>query len=91
MSTSDTQIVCRNCKETIGTETGSCPQCGTEIRGNLPYAVGIGVGLLLIVAAILRPGDLLAFGVLGAVVAAGAGFFLYDKRQRIEQATERNE
>ncbi|WP_207592660.1 hypothetical protein [Halomontanus rarus] len=89
MGTKETQIVCRNCKETIAVENGSCPHCGTSLRGAVPYYIAIALGVLLIVATVLNPGDLMAFGVIGVLVAAIGGFFIYEKRQRLEQASQR--
>ncbi|MCU4742422.1 hypothetical protein OB955_12335 [Halobacteria archaeon AArc-m2/3/4] len=89
MGAKETQIVCRNCKETIDVENSACPHCGTSLRGQVPYYVAIALGVLLIGATVLNPDDLLAFGVVGVVAIAIGGFFIYEKRQRLEQASQR--
>lgn len=81
------QIVCRKCNETISTDVGHCPQCGTSIRTNAAYIVGVLIGIVLVGAAAFAPGSLLIYGVIGALVALSSGYLLYEKRQRIEQAT----
>lgn len=88
MSARGERIVCRNCKETIAIEDEHCPHCGTSIRSNLPYIVAILFGFVLAVSALFDPGNLLAYGVLGLLVAVGAGYVLYEKRQRIDEAGE---
>lgn len=88
MSGRGERIVCRNCKETIAVEDEHCPHCGTSIRSNLAYIVAIAFGLVLAGSALFSPGNLLAYGVLGLLLAVGAGYVLYEKRQRIERAGE---
>lgn len=87
MSAKGQQIVCRKCNETISTDGGHCPRCGTSIRNNAAYLVGVLLGVVLVGAAVFAPGSLLIYGVLGAVVALSSGYLLYEKRQRIEQAS----
>lgn len=89
MSANETRIVCRNCNETIAVENESCPHCGTSLRGRIPYYAAIVLGIVLVGAAILSPGDLLAFGAIGVVVAAIGGFFIYERRQRMDRASQR--
>lgn len=88
MSGRGEQIICRNCKETIAVEDQHCPHCGKSIRSDRAYLIAILLGVLLIIATLFSPGDLLAFGILGVVLVAGAGYLLYEKRQRIDQASE---
>jgi len=84
---SNNLIVCRGCGETIPVADGNCSHCGQSIRGNTPYAVAVVIGVLLVAAAALNLQDLLAFGVIGFLIAAGAGYVLYEKRQRIKEAS----
>lgn len=86
MSTNGNRIVCRKCQESISLDNDSCPNCGASVRGTLPYVVGIVLGLVLVGAAIVNISDLLAYGVVGLFVAGSAGYLLYEKRQRVEQA-----
>lgn len=90
MSEDGSSIVCRRCGETIPLDAGNCPHCGQSIRGNAGPLAGLGLGLVLIVAAALSPGQLLAFGVLGLLLAAAGGYLLYDKRQRMQAAVGRD-
>lgn len=89
MSAEGQQIRCRKCNETVSTEAGNCPQCGTAIRNDAAYVFGILLGLVIVAAAAFAPGSILAYGVLGGLVALGSGYLLYEKRQRIQQASER--
>lgn len=66
-------------------EQGSCPHCGATIRGQA-YWVAVVFGVLLMGATVLNPSQLLAFGVLGLLLAGGAGYLIYEQRQRIQQA-----
>lgn len=86
MSGSGKQIVCRKCKTTISTEAGSCPQCGTSIRNDIAYFAGIALGVIMMGATLFAPSDLLVFGVVGLLIAAGSGYLVYEKRKRIQQA-----
>lgn len=86
MSSSENQIVCRKCKESISQDNSSCPNCGTSIRGTVPYVIGIVFGVVLVVTALLNVDSLLAYGVLGLVIAGSCGYMLYEKRQRIAEA-----
>lgn len=86
MSSSENQIICRKCKESISQDNSSCPNCGTGIRGNLPYIVGVVLGVVLIGTALFNLDSLLAYGVLGLLVAGSSGYMLYEKRQRIAEA-----
>lgn len=86
MSSSENQIICRKCKESISQDNSSCPNCGTSLRGTLPYVVGIAFGVVLVVTALLNLDSLLAYGVVGLLMAASSGYMLYEKRQRIAEA-----
>ena len=90
MSAEGQLIVCRRCNEAISLEQGSCPHCGTSIRGTVTYIGAILFGVVLAAASLFNPAELLAFGVLGVLVAGSAGYLFYNKRQRIEQASDRS-
>lgn len=83
MSHNGNKIICRQCKAEIPIDADSCPECGKETRSDTPFLIGAALGLLLAVAAVFNPGDLLAYGVLGVLVAASSGYMIYRKRQRI--------
>jgi uncharacterized paraquat-inducible protein A len=87
MSGRGERIVCRNCKEKIAVEDENCPHCGTSIRSDTAYIVAIVFGVVLLGAALFDPGNLLAYGAFGLLVAVVAGYVLYEKRQRIRQAS----
>lgn len=89
MSSEGQLIVCRRCNETIPLEEDSCPHCGTTIRGNGPYIGAMLFGIVLVGASLLRLGELLAFTLLGALIVAIAGYLFYNKRQRIQKASQR--
>lgn len=84
----DSLIVCRRCGETISRDAGNCPHCGQSIRGTMPYVVVALFGLLIAGASLLDLGQLLAYGVVGLLVAVGAGYVVYEQRQRIKEASE---
>jgi len=88
MSADGNKIVCRRCDETFPRDAESCPNCGKEVRSNTPYVVGAVIGLLLVVAAVVARGELIAFGVLGGIVAASCGYMIYTKRARIVEEGE---
>jgi len=90
MSVGSQQIVCRRCKEVISIDEGSCPHCGASIRGNLPFFAVIVVGIVIMGASLLNLSELLAYGVLGLLLAVGSGYMFYEKRQRMQQANERS-
>lgn len=88
MSSDSQLIICRRCHEAIPTEEGSCPHCGAGIRSTVAFGSAVVFGLLLIGASLLNLESLLAFGILGLLVAVGSGYLLYDKRQRVQRASE---
>ncbi|WP_436922930.1 hypothetical protein [Halosimplex amylolyticum] len=88
MSADGNKIVCRRCRETFPIDAESCPNCGKDVRSNTPYYVGAALGLVLVLSAVLSMGELLAYGVLGAVVAVSSGYMVYRKRQRIVEEGE---
>lgn len=90
MSAEGQLIVCRRCNETVSLGEGSCPHCGTSIRGNAPYLGGIALGVVLFGTSLLNLGELLAFSILGLLIAATAGYLFHNKRRRIKQASERS-
>ena len=86
MSAQGQRIICRNCKETIATDSGNCPHCGTSVRGDLPYLAGVVLGIVILVAGLI--GALYTFSVVGVLIALGAGYVLYEKRQRVQRASQ---
>lgn len=91
MSSQGQLIVCRRCNETIRQEEGSCPHCGTSIRGNIAYIAAIVFGIVLASVTIFNPSELFVFGVLGLGIAGTAGYLYYSKRQRIQQASQQSD
>ena len=89
MSQEGSSIVCRRCGETIPLEAGSCPHCGKDIRNVTGPAVAIVLGLILVGSAVIGGSSLYFFGAIGLVMAASGGYILYDRRQRIQEASER--
>lgn len=87
MSADGNRIICRKCRENISLDNSNCPNCGKSIRGTAPYALGIILGLLLAGAALFNYQDLLAYGIVGLLVAVTSGYFIYEKRQRMEEAS----
>lgn len=88
MSSESRLIVCRRCRETIPMEEGNCPHCGAGIRRNRAFGTVAVFGLVLIGTAVLNLDQLYAFGILGLILAGIALFFLYDKRKRINLASD---
>ncbi len=88
MSAGERQIVCRQCRETIAFDAGSCPHCGTDIRKRLTWFIVIGVGILIAAASLFELDSLMVFFILGLLMAAIGGYILYDQRQRLQQAAE---
>lgn len=87
MSTQGSPIECHECDEIIDAQAGSCPHCGASVRSNL-YLIGpLVFGGILVVVSLLDIGSLWFFGLIGALLAAVCGALLYDKRQRIERAS----
>jgi uncharacterized paraquat-inducible protein A len=84
----DSLIVCRRCGETISRDAGHCPHCGQSIRGTTPYVVVALFGLVVAGASVFDPGQLLAYGIVGLLVAVGSGYVVYEQRQRIKEAGE---
>jgi uncharacterized paraquat-inducible protein A len=91
MSSDGQLIVCRRCKEVIPQEEGSCPHCGTSIRGDIAYIAAIVFGLIMASVTVFSPGQLFIFGVLGLAIAGTSGYLFYNKRQRIQQADQSGE
>ena len=88
MSVGEEQIRCRNCKEVIPVEGGSCPHCGTEIRSTQKLLVAAAVGVVIALASLVQFGDLWFFLVVGVAVVGVAGLLLYDKQQRMQDIAE---
>lgn len=91
MSADDKRIICRRCGENVSMTVGNCPQCGAEIRGRRGPLGALVIGLIIVVASVLDLGQLWVFGLLGLLLAFGGGYFLYDRRNRIQEATARPE
>lgn len=87
MSADGNRIVCRKCGESISLDNSNCPNCGTSIRSPIPYAIAIAFGVVLIGAAAMNLDDLLAYGVVGLIVVVTGGYFIYERRQRIAEAS----
>ena len=83
MSTSERQIVCRNCGETFGADGGNCPSCGTGVRGFKGPIAMIGIGLLILLLGVQSGGWIHV--IVGIVAAVGGGYLIYDQRQRVRE------
>lgn len=90
MSKSEQEIVCRSCHEQVPVDR-ECPYCGTSVRNDRPLIAAIVIGVLMVGASLFDLGQLLFFLVVGLAVIAGAGYLLYDKRRRINEATTTEE
>ena len=82
----DRLIVCRRCSETISRDVGSCPHCGAEIRGRRLATVALIIGVVVILAGFLNFEELWPYILLGAIIAFGGGYFIYDQWRRIRDA-----
>lgn len=87
MSGDSSRIVCRRCEEAIPTEVQKCPHCGESIRSTRKPLIALLVGAGMVLASLLSIGDLWFFGVIGLLVVVGSGYFLYERRQRINRAS----
>ena len=88
MSVGEEQIRCRNCKEVIPVEGGSCPHCGTEIRSTPKLLAAAAVGVVIALTSLVQFGDLWFFLVVGAAIVGVAGLLFYDKRQRMQDLAQ---
>lgn len=88
MSSNGNKILCRTCNDSISLDNSACPNCGTTLRGTIPYAVGAVLGTLLVLAAVLNVSELLVYGLLGLFIAATSGYILYERRERIAEAEQ---
>jgi len=86
MGAESESIVCRRCDEVYSIEADSCPHCGRSQTGR-GYWIAAGVGLVIAVTSVVS--GLWFFGLVGLLLTAGAGYFLYDKRERKQEAAER--
>lgn len=86
MTNGDRAMVCRRCHEEIPVAAGNCPHCGVSIRSRVPLVVVLLFGLVLMVTSLFALSKLLFFGGLGLLLATIAGYLLYDRRKRIEEA-----
>lgn len=80
-------IVCRGCDTTFPVEEGSCPECGTRVRGRLGPAIAVVAGLVLLYTSVF-PLDALS-ALLGLAMLAVGVHVLRDRRDRIREAEER--
>lgn len=90
MSKGEREIVCRGCHEKIPVGN-NCPYCGTSVRSDRTLVIAIAIGLLVVGASLFDVSGLLFFAVIGLAIVGGAGYLLYDKRRRIDEATEEEE
>ena len=88
MSVGEEQIRCRNCKEVIPVEGGSCPHCGTEIRSTPKLLAAAAVGVVIALTSLVQFGDLWFFLVIGLAIVGIAGLLVYDKRQRMQDLVQ---
>ena len=88
MSVGEEQIRCRNCKEVIPVEGGSCPHCGTEIRSTPKLLAAAAVGVVIALTSLIQFGDLWFFLVIGLAIVGIAGLLVYDKRQRMQDLVQ---
>lgn len=86
MSSGETQIVCRRCRETIPADGDNCPHCGASIRGTLGPIAAVVFGLVIAGSSVL--GQLWFFAAIGLAIAAIGGYLIYDKRSRLAEARE---
>lgn len=82
MSGGDKIIVCRRCDEVISTELDGCPHCGASIQGRKIPLGALIVGLVLMGASAMSINQLLPYFVLGAIIAFGGAYFLWDRYKR---------
>lgn len=87
MGNDSEEIICRQCNETFEVEKGECPTCGTEVRNDLPLMAIVAVGLAVTVLAVYAQQFVLTAIV--ALFTAAIGYLIYEKRNRIERAKER--
>lgn len=86
MSRSERQIVCRGCGEEVPAND-NCPYCGESTRNDRTLYAAMAVGLVILGASLLDISGLIFFAAIGLVITAMAGYMLYDKRKRIDEAT----
>lgn len=86
MSRSERRIVCRGCGEEVPA-SDNCPYCGESTRSDRTLYAVIAVGVVIVGASLLDIGNLLFFAAIGVALVAMAGYMLYDKRKRIDEAT----
>ena len=75
-------IACRRCETVFPVADGSCPECGTPVRGRLGAAVVVVVGLGILSLA-LSPFDLV-LAVSGVVIVAIGVRAHRDRRRRMQ-------
>lgn len=88
MSQGEQRIVCRRCKERIPAAAGNCPKCGASIRKTRTLVAAAAFGLVIAVASVFNPAGALFFGLVGLALVGIGGYLLYDKRRRINEASE---
>lgn len=86
-----TKMACRRCGEPIPVQSENCPHCGTSTRGRNGPIIAFVAGIVMAAASLFNLGDLLFFGVIGVIMAAFAGYLLYDRRERIREVAGRED
>lgn len=87
---SGSEIVCRRCEERIPRNVDNCPHCGASLRSTKGPMVAVALGLVIFLSSLLRIGTLWPYAIMGAVLAGGAGYLLWEKRSRIQLAQRPN-
>ena len=81
------EIVCRRCNETIQRDAGNCPHCGAPIRGTtVPLVVAIFGGIVALASLATLQIEYFLFGLLVAAIPA---YILWEKRSRVQKASDR--
>jgi len=86
MGVESESIVCRRCDEVYSIKADNCPHCGRRQAGR-GYWIAAGAGVIIGVTSI--GSGLWVFGLVGLLLTAVAGYFLYDKHERRQEATQR--
>ena len=87
---SGSEIVCRRCEERIPRNIEKCPHCGASLRKTKGPMAAVVIGVIIFLSSLLSIGDLWPYALFGAVIAGGAGYLLWEKRNRIQLANGPN-